>query len=252
MKTIHIKSFLVCAAALLALASCEEKGLLVNSNDTAYLRFANDMTKDTTTVSFKMYNDGEDAIIPIEVSVSGQVQEEDLHFTVSADPERTTLDASLYQLPSDCVIRKGLLKDTIYVTLKNSPELKTVTKTLAIQVDEAGKVHRGDRSYSRAIIAVTDRLFKPSWWSVNDAGTDDNPGNSVDWYYLGEYSEVKYQMFLNELKKDDVVFDGKDKQVLRKYALKLKNTLKNLNAGKDEDDWVKDENGQVIEVPVAG
>ena len=38
----------------LILTSCEEKGLLVSSNDTAYLRFANDMTKDTTTVSFKM------------------------------------------------------------------------------------------------------------------------------------------------------------------------------------------------------
>ena len=37
-------------------------------------------------------------------------------------------------------------------------------------------------------------------------------------------------MFLDELKKDDMVFDGKNKQVLRKYALKLKNTLKDINA----------------------
>ena len=29
----------------LMLASCEEKGLLVSSNDTAYLKFANDMTR---------------------------------------------------------------------------------------------------------------------------------------------------------------------------------------------------------------
>lgn len=64
---------LVCAAGLM-LASCEEKGLLLNSNDTAYLKFANDMTRDTTTVSFKMYNEGEDAEIPIEVSVYGQMQ----------------------------------------------------------------------------------------------------------------------------------------------------------------------------------
>ncbi len=37
-------------------------------------------------------------------------------------------------------------------------------------------------------------------------------------------------MFLDELKKDDMVFDGKNKQVLRKYAVKLKNTLKDINA----------------------
>ncbi len=59
-------------------------------------------------------------------------------------------------------------------------------------------------------------------------------------------------MFLDELKKDDMVFDGKNKQVLRKYSLKLKNTLKRLNAGKDKKDWLKDENDVVIEVVVAG
>lgn len=40
---------LICIADLM-LVSCEEKGLLVNSNDTAYLRFANDMTKDTYSI----------------------------------------------------------------------------------------------------------------------------------------------------------------------------------------------------------
>lgn len=74
----------------------------------------------------------------------------------------------------------------------------------------------------------------------------------IDWYYLGEYSEKKYQMFLDELKKDDIVFDGKNKQVLRKYSLRLKNTLKQMNAGKDMEDWVKDENDNVITVEVAG
>lgn len=78
------------------------------------------------------------------------------------------------------------------------------------------------------------------------------PGNSVDWYYLGEYSEKKYQMFLDELKKDDMVFDGKNKQILRKYSLKLKNTLKQMNEGKNMEDWVKDEKGRVITVEVAG
>lgn len=236
----------------LIFASCEEKGLLVNSNDTAYLRFANDMTKDTTTVSFRMYNEGEDAEIPVEVSVYGQMQDEDLHFNISVDVERTTLPANLYVLPTDCKIRKGLLTDTIYVTLKNAPMLRTETKVLALQVVEGDGVKQGDYLYSRAFITVTDRLFKPDWWSVNDAGTEYNPGNSVDWYYLGEYSEKKYQMFLDELKKDDIVFDGKDKQVLRKYSLRLKNTLKQMNEGKDREDWVKDENENVITVEVAG
>ena len=156
---------LICIADLM-LVSCEEKGLLVNSNDTAYLRFANDMTKDTTTVSFKMYNEGEDAEIPIEVSVYGQIQEDDLHFNVSVDAEYTTLPADLYVLPTDCRIRTGLLTDTIYVILRNAPMLEKETKILALQVVEANGVKQGDHSYSRAFITVTDRLFKPHWWSV--------------------------------------------------------------------------------------
>ena len=59
-------------------------------------------------------------------------------------------------------------------------------------------------------------------------------------------------MIVDELKKDDIVIDGKNKQVLRKYSLRLKNTLKQMNAGKDMEDWVKDENDNVITVEVAG
>lgn len=247
----QIAAVLFCALGI-GLVSCEEQGLLVNDNSVSYLRFAKNMTKDTTTVSFKMYNEGENAVIPVEVCISGKVQEEDFPFTVSVDEERTTLDKQLYELPTDCKIRKGLLKDVIYVTLKNDVSLRTETKVLALRVNETKDVKEGDHLYARVLIAVTDRLFKPDWWSVNDAGDEDNPGNSVDWYYLGSYSEVKYLMFLEELKKDNEVFDGKNKQVLRKYALRLKNTLRTLNAGKPREEWVKDEKGIVIDLPVAG
>lgn len=242
---------LACITCLM-FTSCDEKGLLVNDNDVSYLRFSKDMTKDTTTVSFQMYEEGENAQIAIEVSVSGKLQEVDLYFSVSIDESRTTLPAHLYELPNECKIRKGLLTDTIYVTLKNDPILQSETKVLALQVVESDGIKQGVRVYARALISVTDRLFKPSWWSVNDAGTLDQPANVAESFYLGKYSNKKYEMFLDELKIDDVIFDGKDRQVLRKYSLRLKNTLKNLNAGKDPDQWVKDENNEIVAVIVAG
>ena len=71
--------------------------------------------------------------------------------------------------------------------------------------------------------------------------------------------DIKPHIFHNEFKnlKPDandkaIVFDGKNKQVLRKYSLRLKNTLKQMNAGKDMEDWVKDENDNVITVEVVG
>lgn len=244
----------ICCLAL-PLASCSEEGILVNSNDTAYIIFDKDFTTDTTTVSFKMYKEGENAKIAIPVKTFGQVQEEDLHFHVTVDESRTTLASNLYKLPEDCVIKHDQEKNEIYVELIRSEEMKSKTFVLALQVVEEGKVKQGTREYSRALLTVTDRLFKPDWWSVNDVGSADNPGNSVDFYYLGEYLEDKYVMFLDELKKDDMMFDGKNKQVLRKYAIKLKNTLKNINAERAAQGLgplTDRKTGIEIEVPVAG
>ena len=255
----NIKNFIIPAIACFCCSSffisCEEKGLMVNDNDVSYIIFAKDMTKDTTTVSFKVYNEGEVPAIPLEVSEYGKVQDKDLKFSVSVDEDRTTLPANLYELPTECLIEKGQLTGSVCIKLKNSEILSTNTLILALKIDEKEEVREGARQYSRAIVTVTDRLFKPSWWSVADTGGADTPLNSVEEYYLGIYLEDKYKMFLDELKKDDMVFDGKNKQVLRKYALKLKNTLKDINAERAAQGLgpLVDEKTQLeITVPVAG
>ena len=255
----NIKNFIIPAIACFCCSSffisCEEKGLMVNDNDVSYIIFAKDMTKDTTTVSFKVYNEGEVPEIPLEVSVYGKVQDKDLKFSVSVDEDRTTLPANLYELPTECLIEKGQLTGSVCIKLKNSEILSTNTLILALKIDEKEEVREGARQYSRAIVTVTDRLFKPSWWSVADTGGADTPLNSVEEYYLGIYLEDKYKMFLDELKKVDMVFDGKNKQVLRKYALKLKNTLKDINAERAAQGLgpLVDEKTQLeITVPVAG
>ena len=255
----NIKNFIIPAIACFCCSSffisCEEKGLMVNDNDVSYIIFAKDMTKDTTTVSFKVYNEGEVPEIPLEVSVYGKVQDKDLKFSVSVDEDRTTLPANLYELPTECLIEKGQLTGSVCIKLKNSEILSTNTLILALKIVEKEEVREGARQYSRAIVTVTDRLYKPSWWSVADTGGADTPLNSVEEYYLGIYLEDKYKMFLDELKKDDMVFDGKNKQVLRKYALKLKNTLKDINAERAAQGLgpLVDEKTQLeITVPVAG
>lgn len=81
----------------------------------------------------------------------------------------------------------------------------------------------------------------------------DGTYSSVDQYYLGEYSKTKYRLFLKILQdNDDVLFDGKDKGKLRKYALLLKYMVAEINAGCDAEDQLKDEYGNIIEIPVAG
>lgn len=125
---------------------------------------------------------------------------------MAVDESRTTLASNLYKLPEDCVIKHDQEENEIYVELIKSPEMATKTFLLALQVVEEGKVKQGTREYSRALINVTDRLFQPDWWTINDLGSEDNLRNSVTSYYLGVYTEDKYVMFLEELKKDNMVF----------------------------------------------
>ena len=236
------------------LISCQEEGLVVNGNDISYINFNKDLTKDTTRISFEIYplEEGMDvkiAEVPVEVAIFGKIQEKDLEFTISLDENMSTLPASQCILSEKYVFKGGQLLDTIYVKIKNSPDLKTTTKYVALKINAEGEVGEGVATYSRAIIAVTDRLVKPDWWDLKDM---DGEYSTVDYYYLGFYSNTKYRMFLEILREnDDELFDGKDKVKLRKYSLLLKYEVAEYNE-LHPDDLLRDEKGELIEVPVAG
>lgn len=249
-RNILLSGMLACGTTLL-FDSCQEEGLGVNSNDVSYISFSRKMTTDTTRVCFQFYGleEGSDvkvAEVPIGITISGKIQDKDLEFTLSIDTAMSTLPESQCILPEKCVFKQGQLLDTIYVKLKNSAALTDATKMIALRVNAGGEVREGIAIQSRALIAVTDRLFKPDWWALLDIY--DGTISSVEAYYLGAYSDKKYMMFLEELQKDDVVFDGTDKQVLRKYSLRLKYTLKRL---KEEGNPVLVD-GVEITVPVGG
>ena len=70
---------------------------------------------------------------------------------------------------------------------------------------------------------------------------------------MGSYSEVKYTMFLEELAKDNVVFDGEDTAILKKYSLRLKYRVQEYNdAPENAGKPLCDENGDPIVIPVVG
>lgn len=71
--------------------------------------------------------------MPIEVAISGKVQDKDLEFTIGIDESLSTYPASQCILPEKCIFKNGQLLDTIYVKLKNSDDLKTVTKYVALK-----------------------------------------------------------------------------------------------------------------------
>lgn len=241
--------------AISLLISCHEEGLVVNGNDVSYINFSKNLTKDTTRISFEIYPleagmDVKIAEVPVAVAIFGKIQDKDLDFTISLDESMSTLPASQCILPEKCVFKSGQLLDTIYVKIKNSPDLKTTTKYVVLRINAEGEVGEGLANYSRAVITVTDRLVKPDWWDFKDMY--DGEYSTVDYYYLGFYSETKYRMFLEILKdNEDELFDGKDKVKLRKYSLMLKYEVAEYNELHPKDP-LRDENDKLIEVPVGG
>lgn len=238
------------------LSACSEKNIMEYSEDTLYVYFAADATVDSTTYSFKTFPSGK-IHVKIPMKSNGVWLTKEREYTVSADEEFTTLPSELYVLPEKCFFSAGQAQDTIEIVLLNGDLLKEKTCRLMLKVDETEWIKEGDDKYSRAIILVSDKLERPQWWTVWDGGYGGAPYyNIAEYLYLGAYSETKYTMFLEELAKDGVEFDGQDKMILKKYSLRLKyrieafnNDLENIASGKAP---LKDENGNELVIPAVG
>lgn len=151
-------------------------------------------------------------------------------FTISPT-DSTTLPASAYELPMACEFTPGQDVDTIRVKFFNNfDELDNKSFRLFLKIDNSESVKQGDRDYQVAKFYVSDKLETLFGWSRND-GTIDRPSNIVEDVYLGEYSETKYIMFLEELEKGGESFDGTDVNVMKKYAIRLKYTLEEYEKG---------------------
>ena len=105
------------------LSACSEKGIMEYSDNTLYVYFAADATKDSTTYSFKAYPSGE-IHVKIPMKCDGVWEREDREYTVSADKNFTTLPSDLYVLPEKCVFPAGQLQDTIEIVLLDGEVLK--------------------------------------------------------------------------------------------------------------------------------
>lgn len=238
------------------ISACSEKDIMTYSGDTLYVYFAADATVDSTTFSFKAYPSGK-IHMKIPMKSNGVWLTKAREYTVSADEKFTTLPSELYVLPEKCVFPAGQSRDTIEITLLNGDLLKEKTCRLMLKVDETESVREGDDNYRRAIILVSDKLERPQWWTVWDGGYGGVPQyNIAERFYLGDYSETKYTMFLEELAKDGTEFDGQDKMVLKKYSLRLKYRIEafnkepeNIASGKAP---LKDEKGNELVIPAVG
>ena len=97
-------------------SACSEKGIMEYSDNTLYVYFAADATKDSTTYSFKAYARGE-IHVKIPMKCDGVWEREDREYTVSADKNFTTLPSDLYVFPEKCLFPAGQMQKSIEIIM---------------------------------------------------------------------------------------------------------------------------------------
>ena len=107
-----MKKYILVLIALVSLYSCDERGILENSNDVSYIYFTKNATNDSTSTSFFFYPEG-DISVPVAMSLSGKMFDEDCSFKLEVVKEETTLDAANYDISGDFVFHKDRVADTI-------------------------------------------------------------------------------------------------------------------------------------------
>lgn len=222
-----ISLLIVVAFAFISITGCEEEKLTTYSGD-FFVQFAKE-NSDSTNVSFMFYP-GQDYIdFPLVLELVGVASSQNLNYKVVADTEYTTASGQHYSLPETQVFQANSYVDTLYVRLNKTDDLKTKKVRLLLRIESTADLKIGKIEQSTAVIWFSNTLTKPSWWN-----------SDIDSYYLGEYSNKKYELFIQVTG----IFDMSDLDVStqRSYALKLKQYL--------SDNPTLDENNQYIEVPV--
>ena len=209
-----MKKYILVLIALVSLYSCDERGILENSNDVSYIYFTKNATNDSTSTSFFFYPEG-DISVPVAMSLSGKMFDEDCSFKLEVVKEETTLDAANYDISGDFVFHKDRVADTIYITFKNSEILSSEIR--------------------RVVFRIADIASRPEWWDEDEW---------VIWANLGEFTIKKFELLIEANGGiPEITLDDSD--VIRRCALTLKRYLEKYGP-------FIDENGDEVSVPVIG
>ncbi len=219
------RTILLFLLAALSFSSCNEKMI----PEFGYDRYIY-MDGDEQTFSFSFISTTEDTYrLAIPLTFAGRPLTEDLTYAVSVDPSSTLIAGTEYEFP-DLIFRKGYLKDTLYLTLHRTERMSENTFTLKFDLASNENFQATQTGKLTAEVSVSDILSQPLWWNQQ---VIDN--------YLGEYSDKKYELFVQHGYAGD--FGALEADMKYYYAMKFKMYLES-NPQYD--------NGELITVPVVG
>lgn len=206
MKKIHI---LLTGLSILIFSCSEDKIMTYNAED--YIQFSK-IVSDSSTCSFLIDPSLSEIKFPVAVELVGMPKEVDRKYKLGILEKLTNAPQANYQLEESYTFRAGHIKDTCWLTIKKTPEIAVKPVRLVVKLVDSEDFKVGQTEYSASIINISNKASKPNWW--NDL---------VTLYYLGEYSDKKYRLFISLTGRIDIDITNKielrDNTLILKYYL---------------------------------
>jgi hypothetical protein bacD2_19332 len=221
-----MNKLLIIGMLLVFFAACE-KDQIGRYDLEHYVYFTWTQEQDTT-ISFSHYPGQNQHDLKFEVNLTGHLLTNSATFKLKVVDSLTTASADQYDFNENPTFGINKSKDTITVTLINTPDLKDQEVSLAIAIVPNENFEPGFVGKRYITIHYNNKDYKPLWW------------NDIFKIYFGEYTPAKFSALVSCF--DRVDFSGIEESVLRKYAMELKVYIKDNN--------LTEPDGSEIEIPV--
>lgn len=210
---------------MLFIAGACKKSSILTYNAGSYIQFSHIYT-DSSLFSFLAIPDKDTASVALPVQLVGNPANRDRVYKMSVVSALSTATDSNYFLPASFTLKAGQVTDTARIIVRKSAVISVHPVKLVLRLDSTSDLNVGQTEYSVSILYISNILSKPDWWNDYVAG-----------YFLGDYSDKKYKLFIQVTGVADL--DPDDDAQLRYYTIEFKNyLLKEKDAGRTvyEDD----------------
>jgi hypothetical protein len=234
MKSIYMLPVVV---VLLVAAACARDHITTYESED-YIHFDRRFA-DSSSFSFVAYPNDNEYAYPVVVALVGQSAPRDRAYNVEVIDSYTTAPAANYQMPTSFTLRANTFADTFRVKLVKTPDLQTRSVRLALRVTGSDDLLTGELERNVFVLWFTDRIGQPSWWD-----------NTIRDYFLGNYSDKKYRLFIQVTGVGDM--SGMEYYDRRYHTLIFKNYLRDEKAKGPEHIVYEEDNITEMSVTLVG
>ncbi|MDR0765552.1 MAG: DUF4843 domain-containing protein [Odoribacteraceae bacterium] len=224
-------------ALLFLLAACQEAEIpLYNGGNN--VQFVKNLARDSTTVAFLLAPGQVEIDSVFIVKTTGLGYPEETPYKISVDRQFTTaIEGTHFQLPGKTTFKPNAMRDTTSVKFYRTPDMKTNSFRLVLRLEGNEFFRVGQGEYLYKVFVVHDKIARPAWWTESVSST-----------YLGTYSDLKYQKFIDVTGIADLT--GASASEIRVRSLQLKYWLEEYKIANGEP--FRENNGDEMKVPISG